>query len=366
MPEPAPLHPVRREHLDAISDATGIFQHATGSRPDPRHGYCTDDVARALVVDLLHARELGWPAVEASAERGVRFLAEAFESSTGLFRNFRRADRSWVEAPASEDAHARALLALGESIAGLPGGPLLERAGELFERAFPAAVELAYIRPRAAVLLACEAADRGGLGVTRGGYRELADALLGAFESPGLSEAWPWPEALVTYENGLPARALIVTGLALDRPEMVGVGLRVLDWLVEHQTAPGGHLAPVGNRGWWRRGGVPARYDQQPIEATSLLLAAAAGYYATGSRRYQEVMEMAYAWYLGANDGGVRVAVPERGASHDGLTPAGVNGNQGAESTLMWLIALEEIRRQRRSASRPLYEPVAIGVEGKR
>jgi hypothetical protein len=124
----------------------------------------------------------------------------------------------------------------------------------------------------------------------------------------------------------------------------------VLDWLIELQTTPRGTFSPIGNRGWLPRDGARARYDQQPIEATTLLLAASAALAATGRPRYRTAMEMAYAWFLGANDLGVPVAVPERGACFDGLTPGGVNENQGAESTLMWLVALEEIRMARRSA----------------
>ena len=364
MPDGAPLFPACRTHLDELSDEMGIFQHAVGPRPDPRHGYCTDDVARALLVDLLHARELGWPAVESSVERGMRFLAQAFEPSTGRFRNFRRADGSWLDEPGSEDAHARALLALGESVAGLPDGRLLEAAGELFERALPAALQLGYVRPRAAVVLACDAADRGGLGAgALKACRSAADSISCTFGRAELDAGWPWPEPAVTYENGLPAQALVVAGRTLDRPEMIDLGLRLLDWLLEHETDAAGHLVPVGNRGWWPRGGAPARFDQQPIEATSLLLAAAAGYDASGNRRYLEAMEMAYAWYLGANDVGVAVAEPDRGAAFDGLTPAGVNENQGAESTLVWLMALEGTRRHRQSSGAPpAREPAAAAT----
>ncbi|HYN68582.1 MAG TPA: glycosyl transferase family 1, partial [Candidatus Eisenbacteria bacterium] len=90
---------ISRRHLDVLSDGIGIMQHAIGSRPDPAHGYCTDDVARALQVDLLHARTLGSPAVAGSVRRNVEFLGAAFDRSTGRFRNFRRNDGSWVDEP---------------------------------------------------------------------------------------------------------------------------------------------------------------------------------------------------------------------------------------------------------------------------
>jgi hypothetical protein len=133
---------------------------------------------------------------------------------------------------------------------------------------------------------------------------------------------------------------------------MLDAGLRALDWLIASQTAPAGHLSPVGN-GWWPRGGVRSRFDQQPIEAASLLLAARAAFEATGRARYRDAAEQAYGWFLGANDRGVPVAAPDRGACFDGLTPGGVNANQGAESTLAWLMALEHVRHSRAIPTTP-------------
>jgi len=350
MPERAPLYPVSREHFETLSDETGILQHAVGRRPDPAHGYCTDDVARALIVDLLHEPAFGWPAVEASAWRSLRFLVEAFDPASGQFRNVRRIDGRWLDSVGSQDASARAMLALGESIARAPEGRLREVATSLFQQALPAATALTALRPRAAVLLACEAALRGGLGgELRETYEQVANGLRLTFEAHRLRPQWPWPEPVLTYENALPAQALITGGERLGDGRMVRVGSRILDWLIETQTAAEGHLSPVGNDGWWRRDGARAQFDQQPIEATALLLAAAAAYEATGQDRYRQAMEMAYAWFLGANDVAARIAEPERGGCHDGLTPSGVNENQGAESTLMWLIALEEIRKERNS-----------------
>jgi hypothetical protein len=138
---------------------------------------------------------------------------------------------------------------------------------------------------------------------------------------------------------------------------MVREGLRILDWLIDAQTAPDGHLRTVGNDGWWPRGGPKARFDQQAISTTSLLLAADTAFEATGLARYQDAMEMAYGWFVGRNDAHAWVAEPSSGACGDGIGPAGVSRNQGAESTLMWLMALEHMRAARRRASRPALVP---------
>lgn len=327
----------------------GIFQHAIGSNPDPAHGYCVDDVARSLEVDLLQARALGWPIVAASADRNLRFLEDAFEEKRGRFRNFRNADGSWVEDPGSNDSLGRAMLALGATIASAPDAKLVERAVALFGLALPAAGKMTSPRAMASAVLGCAAVHGSALGVAATALmRRQATDLQARFlwlARPG----WPWLEDELTYENAILPRALIVAGDRLGAKAMLAIGLQVLDWLINVQTAPEGHLSPIGN-GWWPRAGEKSRFDQQPIEATALLLAAEAAHRVTREPRYLAAMECAYAWFLGANDLGVRVADPRRGAGADGLTAGGVNTNQGAESTLMWLMAAEHVRAIRRPA----------------
>jgi len=346
------MFPVSRVHLDELTDSVGIMQHAIGRRPDPAHGYCTDDVARALIVDLLHGTELGWASVAPSVDRSMAFLEAAFDPASGRFRNFRDVTGRWLDEVGSEDSHARAALALGEASIGAEDPLVCGAAASLFERALPATLRLTYLRPLAAAVVATDAAIRGGSRVALSALPRLAAAVWLLTEpAPRMRTAeWPWPERILTYENGLVPRALIVAGDRLGDAAMVDRGLRLLDWLVAAQTADGGHFSPIGSDGWWPHGGPRAAYDQQPIEATALLLAAEAAFEATGDGRHRLTMEWAYSWFLGRNDGGRSVALPVTGAGHDGLTPSGVNLNQGAESTLMWLIALERVRVARRTS----------------
>jgi hypothetical protein len=190
----------------------------------------------------------------------------------------------------------------------------------------------------------------------------LATRLRVAFGPTANAVDWPWPEPVLTYENALLPQALIVAGGRLGDVELGRTGLRVLDWLIEVQTTGDGRFSPIGNRGFWRRGGPRARFDQQPIEATSLILAAEAAFAQTAEPRYLDAIERAYGWFLGDNDAGVPVADPARGGCHDGLEPFGVNLNQGAESTLMWLIALEHVRHARRAAHALPLLPVRRGA----
>ena len=351
MPDRPTLHPVSRRHLAVLSDRTGILQHAIGSWPDPDHGHCVDDIARALQVDLLHQHELGWDAVEVSARRAMRFLTEAFDHGSGRFRNFRSIAGAWIGGVGSDDCQGRAVLALGEAMAAAPDSGLRDAATELLEQALPAALELGSPRAQASVLLACAAVPDGASDRATAALQPLASGLNGRFVRFG-SSAWPWPEQSLTYENALLPRALIVAGHRLGDEMMTRTGLVALDWLIDAQTSADGHFSPIGN-GWWTRGGVRSQFDQQPIEATATILAAAAALEATGETRYGTTMEQAFAWFLGANDRDLPLADPERGASRDGLTPRGVNTNEGAESTLMWLMAAEHMRAYRDDRPRP-------------
>jgi hypothetical protein len=317
-------------------------------RPDPAFGYCTDDVSRALSVDLLHSRELGWAAVSASVRRHLTFLEQAAGGPGRRFRNFRAADGAWLEAEGSQDCHGRAMASLAFTMNRVPDPSAREIARGLFVRALPAARSLRALRASASALLACDGAIDAGVGAeAEAAFGQFAERLALAFRDAPFAPDWRWPEPTLTYENGLLPRALIVAGRRLGDATLTLGGCLVLDWLIEAQTSPSGVFSPVGNKGWWSKGSAKSQFDQQPIEAMALLLAAETALAATGDDRYRRAAEMAYAWFLGANDGGVEVAIPLTGACCDGLTRKGLNRNQGAESTLAWLTALEHIRALR-------------------
>jgi hypothetical protein len=356
-----PLYPVNRTHLDAITGPLGIWQHAVGPVPEPRFGTCTDDVARVLLVDLAHARELGWEAVRESARRSLGFLDEAFDPSAWRFRNFRGADGGWSRDEPSPDSQGRAMLALGSAVGQRPDPDFGLLARAQFEASLVVTGGLHDLRAVASSALGCAAAIDGLVlddslrGRTEGALAGLADRLRIAFVKAGdRGPGWPWPEPVLTYENALLPRALIVAGRRLGDARLERTGLTVLDWLIEVQATDGGVFSPIGNEGWWPMGGPRSRFDQQPIEATAMILASEAASTVSAEPRYLAAAERAYAWFLGDNDTGVRVAVPATGGCHDGLEPDGVNLNQGAESTLMWLMALEAMRDlRRRSTVRP-------------
>ena len=326
----------------------GIWQHASGVTPAEAHGVCTDDVARALTVDLLHRRTLGWEAVSPTARRSMAFLAAAFNPSAGAFRNFRSSDGAWLDDEGSQDTQGRALLAIGTVARDAPEVALRLEAQALFEAALPAAMRLTSPRAVASAILGADAALSGGVaGETKRVFTLLVGRLRGAFSNAGRDDDWPWPEEVLTYENALLPHALIVAGRRLADLRLRSLGLHVLDWLIEVQTSRRGTFTPIGNEGWWPHGSIRSRFDQQPIEATATILAAAVAYEATQDPGYCRAAEAAYGWFLGDNDAGLAVADILTGGCGDGLSEHQVNVNQGAESTLMWQTALEAIRQLR-------------------
>ena len=175
-----------------------------GAVPDLTHGYCTDDVARSLLVDLLHAAEIGWAEVAPSAWRAIRFLEDAFADGSGRVRNLRAAAGDWLIGLSSEDAHARAMMALGQAVGVVADDRFRSLAISLFRRGLPATADLRYLRPQAAALIGCDAAARSGLDRdTEATYRRLAATLWHGVESGTKPGPWPWPETALTYENGL-------------------------------------------------------------------------------------------------------------------------------------------------------------------
>ena len=298
------------------------------------------DLAQATGVGDVDAR-----ACRTSIERHLRFLADAYDHPSGCFRNLFDDDGHWDPRGDSEDAHARAVHALAVIASRAPWQSVRTQAETLLEPALDRARALVSWRSAAYLTLGCsEALIHGGrlrrmvTPVLEGALRDLSDPFV------GLDQAWPWPEGSVTYDNGSIPNALMTGGEATGDPQLVRTGRATLTFLAAGQTAAQGHASLVGNHGWWPRDGLKATFDQQPIDADSMVKAFATAYRLSADPGDRNEALRFYRWFLGENDGGARVARPLAGACHDGLTPTGVNANQGAESTLAWLSSLEVVR----------------------
>ncbi len=343
------LPEVDLSHLERLTDDVGVLQHAVYTVPDRRYGYTTDDNSRALLVTLLHWELFRDRSIWPLMHTYLAFLHHAMGEG-GWFRNLLSYERRFLEEGDSQDAQGRAIWALGHAVSTELPEDLLSLAIQMFKATLPTWGALEYPRPVAfAILGAAEYLERfPGDTEVRGALQELAGGLLELFRQKG-SGGWPWPEDILTYDNARLPQALIVAGRALDDRAMLQQGLESLEWLLDVQTDPKGkHLSLVGNQGWYPRGGERARFDQQPLDAAALVDACYEAARATGDGRWGEEMERAFSWFLGRNDLGAMLYDFTTGGCYDGLQPTGVNRNQGAESTISWLLSLLRMRLRAR------------------
>ncbi len=353
--EPFPEIDLRQ--LIRMTDDTGMYQHAVHGVPDPNHGYCIDDNARALIAALLHAQLHGHDERVVPLTRYLGFLTYAYNEETGRFRNFMGYDRHWLEAEGSKDSQARTLWALGLTIDLAPKSDVRELAQNVFLRALPAVDDFAYIRSWAFTLigldrfLAFDPEHRQ----CRDLRAKLAGQLFDRWRAES-SDAWPWWDEMVTYDNAKLCQALILSGVGLQRQDMVDAGLTAVRWLLEQQTVTDNHgqthLSIIGNAGWLRRGQARAVFDQQPLEAYALADACLCAARIVGdpaeARAWADRAWWCYEWFIGRNDLGVSLYHADTGGCQDGLQPHGANKNQGAESILAYLLTVLELHRYRR------------------
>jgi hypothetical protein len=320
-------------HLLTLSNPLGVFEHSLGAEPRREYGFCVDDVARALIL-LTRADMLGEPVsldARLLADRSLTFVLDA-QSPDGLFVNRRAVDGSWYGSPAAEDHWGRALWSLGDV-----AGSSSMRRDEALE-----AFELGAVH-RPPFLRSMVFAGLGAASVVRAlpGNDAGVDLLRAAAARvpQATSIGWPWPEPRLTYANAAIPELLIRAGSLLEEPSMLKRGLDLLEWLMEVEMI-GGHLSmtPVGG---WGPGELRPGFDQQPIEVTALVDACVAAHAATGDVSWLIGVERGAAWFDGDNDAGIPMGNPYTGGGHDGLHPHGRNENQGAESTLAYLMVVQ-------------------------
>jgi hypothetical protein len=322
-------------HLFAMTDHRATFEHAELAVPRREHGYCTDDMARVLVVATREPQASG--PLKGLAGKALQFLNEA-QSYDGACRNRMNTAGNWTDQPSTDDHWGRMIWGLGTAAAHSEVSLVRRLAVIQFERAAKARSP----HPRARAFAAVGAADI--LAFEPGhvaALRLLADYAVLPEPSPNVE--WPWPEPRLTYANAILAEAMIAAGVALDDDALRERGLYALEWLLACETTDG-HLSPtpVGGRG---PGDTKPAFDQQPIEVATLAEACARAA-ATDSRPlWPDGIASAAAWFGGANDLGLTMWDPATGGGFDGLHEDRVNLNQGAESTLAVISTLQLARR---------------------
>jgi hypothetical protein len=352
-------------HMLKMTDDTGILQHAVFSIPNSSEGYTTDDNARALIVSALldehpaDARNPGYPHL---SHRYLAFIWLAFNADTGRFRNFLGYDRRWLEDVGSDDSHGRALWSLGKVLGHSRDAGLRGAAGRLFEAAVPATLTFTSPRAWAFCILGMQAyldwfpGDRAVQAVRN----ILANRLLDIYERTH-SPTWKWFEKSLSYSNARLSQALILAGWRSDNQRMIEAGMDSLKWLVAEQHRDDSEMfVPIGSNGFFIEGSEKARFDQQPVEACATVSACLEVYRLTEEHQWLEEAQRVFRWFLGINDLQVPLYDATTGGCKDGLHPDRINENQGAESTLSFLMALLEMQAAKVTSVDELHQEMSV------
>ncbi|MCV7016329.1 glycosyltransferase [Mycolicibacterium aichiense] len=324
------------DQLLRMTDHRGTFEHACFDEPRPEHGYCTDDMARVLVVA---AREPGASGeVNRLAGVAVRFLNDA-QALGGACRNRMDAAGKWLDEPSLDDCWGRCIWGLGTAVAHSDVVWVRKSALVQFERAAQGRSKW----PRAMAYAALGAVEVLTVHPDHRAARKLVTDYAVSIAKPNGNPDWPWPEPRLRYANAVLAEAIIGVGVALEAPKLWQQGLDLLAWLVDIETL-NGHLSPtpVAGRG---PGDPQPAFDQQPIEVAALADACARAAAVDAAAQWNDGVRNAVSWFTGANDAGQLMWDPATGGGYDGLLADGVNLNQGAESTLAMISTMQHGRR---------------------
>lgn len=315
----------------AISDGTGVLQHANGIVPDRCHGYCLDDNARALILLAISQRQ---GEARQLALTCASFLQDAWNDELGAFRNFMSFDRRWCEERGSDDSNGRAIWALGRVAVAATDPELREWARRWYDKTLRAMNGIDSPRACAFAMLGAAAILRDDPGHQPSRtYLEERGAFLHRLLERARRPDWAWFEAMLGYDNPRLSQALLEAADVLDRPIWREDALDSLCWIAQHQIAANGHFRPIGSDTF----GNPYEhlpFDQQPLEAQAAIEAALSAFRIDRDTRWIDHADAAWAWFFGENDRGVVVADPRTGRCHDGINPRGINANCGAESIL--------------------------------
>lgn len=324
-------------HLRALTDDTGISQHATHTVADRRFGYTTDDQSRALIATVGHHARFGDAASHRLCATYLSYLQHA-QRPDGRFRNAMDHARTWLDDGGTEDTHGQTVWAIAVASQDAPSRGMRRLAADLLAGALPAASQLGHVRAIAYAL--CGLTRLPG-DAAAGTTAQLADRLLEAFARE-VRPGWHWCDEALTYANAKIPEALLRAGAALHRPDLTARGLDALAFVVD-ATHTGERFDFVGNEAWRTRDGAASLFAQQPIEAGYTAQACQYAYTVTGDARHRHLAVAAAAWLLGRNRSDVPLYDADTGVCADGLERTGPSSNAGAESVVCALLGLLDV-----------------------
>lgn len=326
------------DHILRLTDDTGIVQHAKFGIPNLKEGYCLDDNSRALIMALMAYQRNKSPEALKLLPIYLSYI-HYMQTEDGNFRNFLSFSRQYLDEVGSEDSFGRTIWALGYLINCATNNSYREFAVEIFHKAVQQFKNLTHLRGQAntiigvALYLKVFPADEGMLTE----LKNLTVPLMEAYEKNS-DDNWKWFENIMTYDNAILPLALMHSCEITGDHDVKAVALESMNFL-DGVTLSNGYLTPVGNEGWYSKGGEFPLYDQQAIETMAMVLMNFQAYQLWHKPEYIEKMFACYMWFLGDNTLRAPLYDHETKGCCDGLLPTGINRNQGAESTLAYLIS---------------------------
>jgi hypothetical protein len=326
------------DHIEKLTDDTGMYQHANFTIPNREYGYCTDDNARAVIAMAKYYAQYSEPQALRLLDTYFSFIIHS-QNSDGTIRNFMNFDRTWFKEDPINDAFGRVLWALGTVMAKPPTPAYLSIAKSCFDKSVEHICKQ-YPRGMAySIFGMCDYLKQfpGASDIKR--QLELtADGLVTQYEENNYPE-WQWFEDVLTYDNAVLPHALFVADLTLENKKHLEIAEKTCEFLLAN-TFNGEYFSFIGCKGWYERGGTKATFDQQPIEAASTVMMLRAAYDATQNEKFLTLQRKAFDWFLGQNELRIPLYDFRTKGCNDGLLHDGVNTNQGAESTLSFLLSL--------------------------
>ena len=333
---------VKLDHLLSLTDHIALLQHAKFSVPMRKEGYMVDDNARALVFASKAMRL--WPDQRLpKLQRKLLSFLLLMQEEDGKFHNFMDFSQRIADESTMGDHLGRAIWAAGRVInSDLPNG-MRASARLIFDRALPWARSSTSPRTKAYACLGlyerlCSETKEDNL---RTNLEEIADSLVTLYNSIRVTD-WQWFENILSYDNARMSQALLVAYRSTRKRIYLDVAEESLRFLIKVTTIDGMYV-PIGNQCWFMKGARRALYDQQPIEAGGMVEAATMAYRLTESESYEQALRQALGWFFGKNTMTAKVYDESTGACSDGINESGLNENQGAESTLAFLLAAEAL-----------------------
>jgi len=332
------LPPFSLTHINRLTDDAGIIQHAKFGIPNLKEGYCLDDNARALLMVLMDYRQMK---DKRALELSPIFLSyiHYMQNPDGTFRNFLSFSRQFLDEVGSEDSFGRTIWALGYLMENAPNDAYYQTGKLIFFNAAHNFEKLKSIRGIANTMIGIcyylESNPSDDSMTER--LRNLAHVLLKHYDE-NKSESWKWFEALLAYDNGILPLALLHSAKILNDERITKVAIETMDFLTAH-TLKEHYLSIIGNEKWFKREGERSLFAQQPIDAMGMVLMFHQAFHLTKDKKYLTMLYTSFLWFLGENDLRMSLFDFETQGCCDGFERYGINRNQGAESSLAYLIS---------------------------